>query len=125
MQPTSAFCHSAKALCVCLSKLYVCESYLELSVLQLDLMEGLETSESLSSSPPIRFGGSSPGLEARSVVTSPRGAGSALHFSSSEEGEYESVEVPPPVSPQYEELFEVMTRAVAKLNIRWPGQGAY
>ncbi len=50
------------------------------------------------------------------MVTSPRGAGSALHFSSSEEGEYESVEVPPPVSPQYEELFEVMTRCCGQIK---------
>ncbi len=35
MQPVSAFCHSAKALCVCLSKLSVRESYLVLSVLPL------------------------------------------------------------------------------------------
>ncbi len=40
-----------------------------------------------------------------------------LRLSSSEEGECESAEAPPPVLPQYEELLEVMTCAVAKLNI--------
>ncbi len=46
----------------------------------------------------------------------------ALLLSSSEQGECESTEAPPPVSPQYEELLEVMTRAVAKLNISWPAK---
>ncbi len=57
-----------------------------------------------------------------SVVTSPRGTDSALLLSSSEESECESAEAPPPVSPQYEELLEVMTHAVAKLNISWPSE---
>ncbi len=89
---------------------------------QEDLLEGMETGKSLSPSPPIRFGGRSPGSEARSAVTSPRGTDSALLLSSSEEGECESIEAPPPVSPQYEELLEVMSRAVAKLNISWPAE---
>ncbi len=70
-------------------------------------MEGMETGQSLSSSPrphPSDL------------------AGSALRLSFSEEGECESAEAPPPVLPQYEELLEVMTRAVAKLNISWPGE---
>ncbi len=67
----------------------------------------------LSPSPPIRFGGRSPGSEA---VTSPRGTDSAFLFSLSEEDECESTKAPPPVSPQYEELLEVMTHAVAKLK---------
>ncbi len=86
---------------------------------QVDLLEGMEMGESLSPSPPIRFGGRSPGSEACSAVTSPRGTDSAFLLSSSEEGECESAKAPPPVSPQYEELLEVMTRAVAKLNISW------
>ncbi len=89
---------------------------------QVDLLERMETGESLSPSPPIRFSGRSPGSEARSAVTSPRGTDSVLLLSSSEEGECESAEAPPPVSPQYEELLEVMTRAVAKLNISWPAE---
>ncbi len=35
MQPASAFCHSAKALCVCCPNFLFCESYLVLSVLPL------------------------------------------------------------------------------------------
>ncbi len=52
---------------------------------QVDLLEGMETGESLSPSPSIRFGGRSPGSEARSAVTSSRGTDSALLLSSSEE----------------------------------------
>ncbi len=63
---------------------------------QLDLME---TVDSLSSSPPIRFGDHSPRSEACSAVTSPRGTGSALLLSSSDNREYESAEALPPVSP--------------------------
>ncbi len=90
--------------------------------MKVDLLEGMETGESLSPSPPIRFGGRSRGSEARSAVTSPRGTDSALHLSSSEEGECDSAEAPPPQSPQYEDMLEVMTRAVAKLKIDWPAE---
>ncbi len=83
---------------------------------QLDLAEGMETGESLSSSSPARSTAHSLGSEARSA----QGAGSALLLSSSEEVDAESVENSPPQSPQYEELLEVVTRAVAKLNIDWP-----
>ncbi len=82
----------------------------------------MATGGSLSHSPPIRFGGCFPGSEARSAVTSPPETDMALLLSSSEQGECESTEAPPPVSPQYEELLEVMTRAVAKLNISWPAK---
>ncbi|KAL0177142.1 hypothetical protein M9458_026036, partial [Cirrhinus mrigala] len=52
---------------------------------------------------------------------SPHGTGSSLHLSSSEKGNLESaVEEPLPQSLQYEELLEVVTRAVSKLNIDWP-----
>ncbi len=88
----------------------------------MDLLEGMEMGGSLSPSPPIRFGGRSPGSEACLAVTSPRGTDSALLLSSSEEVDVERAEAPPPVSPQYEELLEVMTRAVAKLNISWPAE---
>ncbi|KAI2654011.1 Aspartate--tRNA(Asp/Asn) ligase [Labeo rohita] len=54
------------------------------------------------------------GSEARSAVSSPPGT-------ASEEVESECVEVAPH-SPQYEELLEVVTRAVAKLNIDWPAE---
>ncbi|KAL0165789.1 hypothetical protein M9458_037633, partial [Cirrhinus mrigala] len=55
------------------------------------------------------------GSEARSAFSSPRGTGLTLHLFSSEEVDVES-------SPQYEELLEVVTRAVAKLNIDWPAK---
>ncbi|KAL0196189.1 hypothetical protein M9458_009761, partial [Cirrhinus mrigala] len=46
-----------------------------------------------------------------------------LHLSSSEEVDVETVdEVSAPQFPQYEELLEVVTRAVAKLNIDWPAE---
>ncbi len=49
-------------------------------------------------------------------------SGCRLRLSSFEEGDCESAEAPPPVSPQYEELLEGMTRTVAKLNISWPAE---
>ncbi|KAL0163886.1 hypothetical protein M9458_039639, partial [Cirrhinus mrigala] len=46
-----------------------------------------------------------------------------LSMSSSEEGDLESTaEEASPQSVQYEELLEVVTRAVAKLNIDWPAE---
>ncbi len=44
----------------------------------------------------------------------PPGRRLSASSSSSEEGEYESTEAPPPQSPWHEELLEVMTRALAK-----------
>ncbi|KAL0148085.1 hypothetical protein M9458_056625, partial [Cirrhinus mrigala] len=76
---------------------------------------GMETGDPLSPSSPSRSAAHSMGSEARSAVSSPRGTGSTLHLSSSEEVDVES-------SPQYEELLEVVTRAVAKLNIDWPAK---
>ncbi len=88
---------------------------------QLDLVEGMETGKSLSSSSAARSTARSLGSEARSAVSSPRGAGSALLLSSFEEVDVESVDSPPQ-SPQYEEILEVVTHAVAKLNIDWPAE---
>ncbi len=82
----------------------------------------METGESLSSSSPARSTARSLGSEARSAVSSPRGEGSALLLSSSEEVDVESAEYSPTQSPQNEELLEVVTRAVAKLNIDWPAE---
>ncbi len=79
---------------------------------QLDLAEGMETGGSLSSSSPARSIAHSLGSEARSAVSSPQGAGSALILSSSEEEDVESVDYSPIQFPQYEELLEVVTRAV-------------
>ncbi len=89
---------------------------------QLDLMEGLEMSVSLSLSSPIRSYSCSPRLEARAADTSPRAAGSAFLISSSEEIDVESVDDVPSHSPQYEELVDVVTRAVAKLIINWSAE---
>ncbi|KAL0176406.1 hypothetical protein M9458_028736, partial [Cirrhinus mrigala] len=90
---------------------------------QLDLLEGMETGDPLSPSSPRRSAARSMGSEARSAVSSPQGTGSTLRISSSKEVDIESVdEVSAPQSPQYEELLEVVTRAVAKLNIDWPAE---
>lgn len=80
----------------------------------------METGKSLSSSSPARSTAGSLGLEASSAVSSPRGASSSLHLSFFEEVDVESDEDSPPHSSQYEGLLEVVTRAVAKLNIDWP-----
>ncbi|KAL0199682.1 hypothetical protein M9458_002869, partial [Cirrhinus mrigala] len=90
---------------------------------QLDLLEGMETGDPLSPSSLGRSVARSAGSEARSAATSSHGTGSSLHLSSSEEGDLESaVEEPLPQSLQYEELLEVVTRAVSKLNIDWPAE---
>ncbi|KAI2659312.1 tRNA-5-methyluridine(54) 2-sulfurtransferase [Labeo rohita] len=56
----------------------------------------------------------------RTAVSSPRGSGSTVRLSSSEGGEVEIVDTPQSV--QYEELLEVVTRAVEKLKIDWPAE---
>ncbi len=80
----------------------------------------METGKFLSSSLPARSTARSLGSEDRSAVSSPRGVGLVLHLSSSKEVDVESVKYSPPQSPKYEELLEVVTRVVAKLNIDWP-----
>ncbi|KAL0194819.1 hypothetical protein M9458_008391, partial [Cirrhinus mrigala] len=90
---------------------------------QLDLAEGMETGDPLSPASPTRSAARSQGSETRSAVSSPWGTGSMLHLSSSVEVDVETVgEVSAPQFPQYEELLEVVTRAVAKLNIDWPAE---
>ncbi|KAL0159530.1 hypothetical protein M9458_043255, partial [Cirrhinus mrigala] len=89
---------------------------------QLDLLEGMETGDPLSPSSPSRSVARSVGSEARSAATSSQGTGSSLLVSSSGEGDLENVTESLPQSPQYEELLEVVTRAVAKLNISWPAE---
>ncbi|KAL0161741.1 hypothetical protein M9458_045466, partial [Cirrhinus mrigala] len=90
---------------------------------QMDLLEGMETGDPLSSSLPGRSAAHSEGSEARAAATSSQGTGSSLHLSSSEGGDLESTaEEASPQSVQYEELLEVVTRAVAKLNINWPAE---
>lgn len=61
------------------------------------------------------------------MVSSPRSEGLVLQLSSSEELDVLSidagyVEDSPPHSPAYEELVEVITLAVAMLNINWPAK---
>ncbi|KAI2661618.1 Transposon Ty3-G Gag-Pol polyprotein [Labeo rohita] len=87
---------------------------------QLDLLEGMETGVPLSSASPGRSAARSAGSEARTAVSSPRGSGSTVRLSSSEGGEVEIVDTPQSV--QYEELLEVVTRAVEKLKIDWPAE---
>ncbi|KAI2652819.1 Transposon Ty3-G Gag-Pol polyprotein [Labeo rohita] len=82
---------------------------------QLDLAEGMETGNPLSPASPARSPARSLGAEARAADSSPRGTGSTLPISSSEEVDVESVgDVQAPSFPQYEELLlEVVTRAHA------------
>ncbi|KAI2646369.1 Transposon Ty3-G Gag-Pol polyprotein [Labeo rohita] len=90
---------------------------------QLDLVEGMETGDPLSSASPTRSAARPSGSEARTAVSSPRGSASTLAISSSEEVDVVSVdEAAAPQFPQYEELLEVVTRAVAKLSIDWPAE---
>ncbi len=83
------------------------------------MAKGMETGGSLSLSSPARSTARSLGSEARFAVSSPQRAGSAFHLSPSEEEDVERADYSP-IQPQYEELLEVVTRAVAKLNIDWP-----
>ncbi len=76
---------------------------------QLDLAEGMETGRSLSLSSPARSIARSLGSEARSAVSSPQRAGPVFHLSPSEEEDVESTGYSPTLSPQYEELLEVVT----------------
>ncbi|KAL1269008.1 hypothetical protein QQF64_031297 [Cirrhinus molitorella] len=94
---------------------------------QVDLTEGYETGSSLSHASSARSNAPSRGAEARVAVSSPKGGSLTLHLSSSEEVEVMSVDTEetvdsPPQSLAYEELVEVVTRAVAKLNIDWPAE---
>lgn len=81
-----------------------------------------ETGLALSLSPTSIPAGLEPVEEARSVDSSPQGEAYVLQLSPSEEEEAMSIETYElsPCSPVYEELVEVVTRAVAKLNNEWP-----
>ncbi len=91
--------------------------------LQVDLVERMETGESLSPSSAAGSSATSQGSKARSdgAVCCPQGERSALRLSSSEEGDGESADEPPQ-SAQYDELVEVITRALAELNLEWPAE---
>ncbi len=88
---------------------------------QFDLEQEMETGESLSPSTASRSSARSGRARSERRTASSRGAGSTLDHSSSEEEETVSVDEPPQ-SLQYEELLEVMTRAVDKLHIDWPAE---
>ncbi len=81
----------------------------------------METGESLSPSTASRSSARSGRARSERRTASSRGAGSTLDHSSSEEEETVSVDEPPQ-SLQYEELLEVVTRAVDKLHIDWPAE---
>ncbi len=98
------------------------ERRLHLWGLQLDLAEGMETGVSLSSSSPARSIAHSLGSDAHSAVSSPQRAGSALLLSFSEGEDVESADYSLIQSPQFDELLQVVTRAVTKLNIDWPAE---
>lgn len=96
---------------------------------QMDLSAGLETGPRALSPPlPGRSIAQTPVSEARPAASSARGESPLLRCSSSEEldvtgsegdtirGEEDS----PSLSPAYEELVDVLTRAVDKLHISWP-----
>ncbi|XP_048037449.1 uncharacterized protein LOC125262674 [Megalobrama amblycephala] len=93
---------------------------------QMELAEGVETGPALSRPLPASPSAFSQAAEARAAVSSPQREAPALHLSSSEEVDVMSVgeEEPPSSSPAYEELLEVVTRAVAKLKIDWPAERA-
>ncbi len=93
----------------------------------MDLTESLETGMSFSPSSPARSSAQSVGSEACSVTVSstPRESTALVSSSSEEEGsasveQNEAVGLPPQ-SVSFEELLEVVTRAVAKSKIEWPG----
>ncbi len=88
---------------------------------QFDLEQEMETGESLSPSTASRSSARSGRARSERRAASSRGAGSTLDHSSSEEEETVSVDEPPQ-SLQYEELLEVVTRAVDKLHIDWPAE---
>ncbi len=88
---------------------------------QFDLEQEMETGESLSPSTASRSSARSGRARSEKKAASSRGTGSTLDQSSFEEEEMESVDEPPQ-SLQYEELLEVVTRAVDKLKIDWPAE---
>ncbi len=88
---------------------------------QFDLEQEMETGESLSLSTASRSSARSGRARSERKAASSRGTGSTLDQSSFEEEEMESVDEPPQ-SLQYEELLEVVTRAVDKLKIDWPAE---
>ncbi len=87
---------------------------------QMDPSAEVETGAALSLPSPDRFSASYQGWEARAAVSSAPIEAHTLQLSDSEEldaANARDTEDSPPQSLAYEELFEVVTRAVEKLNI--------
>ncbi|CAM4566361.1 unnamed protein product [Leuciscus chuanchicus] len=91
---------------------------------QMDLSLDVETGSALSQHPSDRSSASHQGVEARTAVSSPPMEAPMLQLSSSEELDVVSVEAEsedsPPQSHAFEELLDVVTRAVHRLSIEWP-----
>ncbi len=94
---------------------------------QKDLSAEVETGTAFSLPLPDRFSASSQGWEARAAVSSSPNEAQTQQLSDSEELDVVSAnakytEVSPPQSHAYEELVEVVTRAVERLSIDWPAE---
>ncbi|CAM4662369.1 unnamed protein product [Leuciscus chuanchicus] len=91
---------------------------------KMDLSVDVETGSALSQHPSDRSSASHQGVEARAAVSSPPMEAPILQLSSSEELDVVSVEAEsedsPPQSHAFEELLDVVTRAVHRLSIEWP-----
>ena len=93
---------------------------------QMDLAGDPETAEARSCDSSASSDALPPCAEARSAASSARVESPMLELSASEEVDVLSIEGgdfgddSPPHVPAYEELVEVVSRAVARLNISWP-----
>ncbi len=95
---------------------------------QMDLSAEVETGTALSRPSPERFRASYQGWEARAAVSSASIEAHTLQLSDSEELDAANArytEDSPPQSHAYEELVEVVKRAVEKLCIDWPAEREY
>lgn len=95
---------------------------------QRELAGEIGTAEALSQSSSDSSDALPPRAEARDAASSARGEGPMLELSASEDVDVLSIEAgdveahSSPHVPAYEELVEVVTRAVARLNISWPSE---
>ncbi len=93
----------------------------------MDLSTELDMGTALSLPSPDRFSASSRCWEVRAEVSSASIEAQTLKLPDSEEldvvnANARDTEDSPPQSPAYEELVEVVTRAVEKLGIDWPAE---
>ncbi|CAM4622583.1 unnamed protein product [Leuciscus chuanchicus] len=90
----------------------------------MDLSVDVETGSALSQPPSNRSSASHQGVEARVAVSSPPMEAPILQLSSSEELDIVSIDAEsedsPPQSHAFEELLDIITRAVERLSIEWP-----